>query len=99
MEAVQDGEERAVYGQRIIERLSKRLNEKYKKRFSVTSFKYFRKFYQTYPDRSEIQHPLDAEFLNGDLNTGIPRPTGVELTVAEKGSPLGEEFKYGFVPR
>ncbi len=51
-----------------------------------------------YPDRSEIQHPLGAEFLNGDLNTEIPRPTGVELTVAEKGSPVGEEFKNGFVP-
>ncbi len=82
MEAVQDGDERAVYGQRIIERLSKRLNEKYKRRFSITSFQYFRKFYQIYPDRSEIQHPLGAEFLNGDLNTEIPRPTGVELTVA-----------------
>ncbi len=96
VEAVQGGEERAVYGRQIIEGLSMGLTKKYGKGFSVTNLQYFRKFYQTYPDRLGIQHPLGAESLKSDFHPEISRPTGVELTFAEKNSPACIESKNGF---
>lgn len=65
VEAVQEGEERAKYGEQIIENLSMHLTKKYNKGFSTTNLRYFRKFYQAYPDRLEIQHLSGAEFKNG----------------------------------
>ncbi len=98
VEAVQRGEERAEYGQQVIEGLSKRLTEKYRKGFSVTNLQYFRKFYQTYPDRLGIQHPPGAESMKTDFLPEIPHPTSVKLTATEKSSSLGNKFNNSFHP-
>jgi predicted nuclease of restriction endonuclease-like (RecB) superfamily len=58
---VQGGEERAEYGKQVLDHLSSRLTEQYGKGFSVTNLKYFRLFYQAYPDRFEIRHPAGDE--------------------------------------
>jgi hypothetical protein len=55
VEEIQGGAERADYGKQVIDELSKRLNKKYGKGFSITTLKYFRTFYQVYSERfSEI---------------------------------------------
>ncbi len=61
VERLQAGQERAVYGGRLLEHLSERLGSRYGRGFSVTNLRYFRLFYQTYADRSpEIRHqPCD----------------------------------------
>jgi predicted nuclease of restriction endonuclease-like (RecB) superfamily len=74
VEEIQGGENRADYGKQIIEELSKRLNKKYGKGFSITTLKYFRTFYQVYSERF-------AE---------IGRPMGDQFKDASKGRPLGD---------
>ncbi len=61
---IQNGEERAEYGKKIIEELSFSLNKKYKKGFSVTNLWYFRQFYLTFETRSPILHPAGGEFIS-----------------------------------
>ena len=54
---MQQGEERAEYGEQVMKALSEWLNQRYGKGFSVTNLRYFRLFYQTYIDRvPEIRH-------------------------------------------
>ena len=62
VEAVQKGENRAKYGQAIVENLSNRLTARYGKGFSVTNLWYFRQFYLAYSDRFQIPHPMGGEF-------------------------------------
>jgi len=59
---IQNGEERAEYGKKIIEELSYRLNKKYKKGFSITNLRNFRQFYLIFETRRPIHHPLGGEF-------------------------------------
>ena len=69
VEYLQAGEERAAYGQRLLESLSERLHERFGRGFSVTNLRYFRLFYQAYSDRDpEIRHqPCDE--LVGDTSS------------------------------
>lgn len=60
---IQGGEERAEYGEQVIQTLSQQLTQKYGKGFSVTNLRYFRLFYLTYSDRKpEIHHTVCDEF-------------------------------------
>ena len=62
VEEEQKGAARAEYGKRLIEELSFRLTELYKKGFSTTNLRYFRQFYLAYANRSpEIRHPSGGE--------------------------------------
>lgn len=66
VEALQGGEERAEYGRQVLESLSARLTERYGRGFSVTNLKYFRMFYQAYPNRlAAIRHPAGDELASG----------------------------------
>jgi len=51
VEAVQQGEQRAAYGQALIERLAGQLTARYGRGFSVANLKNFRQFYLAYADR------------------------------------------------
>lgn len=63
VQLLQGGDDRAEYGQRLIEELSTRLTQRYGKGFSTTNLRYFRTFYQVYADRSpEIRHLASGEF-------------------------------------
>lgn len=62
VEVLQAGEERAEYGNRVIEQLAARLRTRYGRGFSTTNLRYFRTFYQVYADRSpEIRQTLSGE--------------------------------------
>jgi len=83
-EAIQAGEKRAQYGQKLLAQLSKKLQERYGKGFSVTSLKYFRSLYLAYPDRS----------------VPIGRPVGDQFKLPATGRPPGDllDVSNGFHP-
>jgi len=60
VEVIQDGEERAEYGKKILEELADNLNLKYGKGFSVPNLRNFRQFYLVFHDRS-IRYPAGSE--------------------------------------
>ncbi|MGL1890619.1 MAG: PDDEXK nuclease domain-containing protein [Spirochaetaceae bacterium] len=62
VEEQQNGKERAEYGDKLIELLSKKLTNNLGKGFSATNLKYFRLFYKTYSNDKRIRHPLGDEF-------------------------------------
>ena len=80
VQELQGGEERAEYGQQVLENLSARLTERYGKGYSVTNLKYFRLFFQAYPGRMNA----------------IRHPAGDELAAGQKSYPLGSESSQGF---
>ncbi|MGD9825461.1 DUF1016 N-terminal domain-containing protein [Desulfobacter sp.] len=62
-EALQAGEKRAQYGQKLLEQLSEKLQAQYGKGSSSTNLKYFKAFYQDYPDRLvPMGHPPGDPF-------------------------------------
>ena len=92
VQELQGGEERAAYGKRVFEDLSHRLAMQYGKGFSVTNLKYFRLFYQAYPERLGIRHPTGDE-------SEIPSPAGMELALPSKSYLLGSQLPHGFSPQ
>ena len=54
----QDGNNRAKYGDLLIEGISKRLTERFGKGFSIQNLRRLRQFYLTYPIRSSIMSEL-----------------------------------------
>ena len=63
VEYEQKGEDRAKYGEKLIQNLAKQLGSK---KFSVTTLKIYRQFYVTYP---QLASPV-AQFLNNYLAIG-----------------------------
>jgi len=61
VEAIQQGKQRASYGQALIARLAERLTARYGEGFSAPNLKNFRQFYVTYADR--IRYPAGSELL------------------------------------
>jgi hypothetical protein len=60
--ALQGGEDRAEYGERLLGELSEQLTKRYGRGFSVTNLRYFRLFYQAFSDRiPEIHHSTSDE--------------------------------------
>jgi predicted nuclease of restriction endonuclease-like (RecB) superfamily len=54
---IQQGQDRAEYGKKVLAELSDKLTKMYGKGFSLTNLRYFRLFFQTYSDRTpEIRH-------------------------------------------
>jgi len=109
VEAVQGGEERAEYGKQMLENLSVQLTERYGRGFSVTNLKYFRLFYQAYPDRLKaIRHPMGDDSSDrpkfrlprgeSGEKEGIPSPPGTELLAPELRYPAGIKSGGGFLP-
>ena len=62
---LQGGDDRAEYGKRVLEDLSMRLTARFKKGFSVTNLRYFRLFFQAFPDRFPIHHTTGDESADG----------------------------------
>ncbi len=92
VQELQGGEERAAYGKRVFEDLSHRLAVQYGKGFSVTNLKYFRLFYQAYPERLGIRHPTGDE-------SEITSPAGMELALPSKSYLVGSQLPHGFSPQ
>ena len=108
VQQVQGGEERAEYGEKVVEELSSRLTERYGKGFSVTNLWYFKQFYLAFQSRFQIPHPAGGESLDLTIPhpmgaessaTSIPSPTGRKLTSPQKSSPAGSQLPQGFSPQ
>ncbi len=87
VEEEQQGEKRAEYGKQLIEELSRKLTERYRKGFSIANLKNIRQFYLTFQDRTpEISYPMGSqlEWLEK------LHPMGGELLYS-KSYPLGSE--------
>lgn len=94
VEEIQGGEERAEYGQQVMENLAAQLTAKYAKGFSVTNLWYFRQFYQVYANRIKIPHPAGGESMGKDIFF----PSGSELKTETKRSPTGSKSPTTFSP-
>lgn len=85
VQEIQAGEERAEYGQQVLESLSVRLTERYGKGFSVPNLQNFRKFYLAYAERVVIPYPAGGELANDRKLS----PAGRELAVTAIQYPAG----------
>jgi predicted nuclease of restriction endonuclease-like (RecB) superfamily len=82
VQELQKGEDRAEYGESVLDDLSKQLSKRYGRGFSTTNLRYFRLFYQAYSERApEIHHSTSDEltaFTQGaalaDLKTALEAP-------------------------
>jgi predicted nuclease of restriction endonuclease-like (RecB) superfamily len=82
VQELQSGEERAEYGKRLLENLSERLVKKYGEGYSISNLRNFRQFYLVFKDRTPKFH----------------HPTGSELEMQKKHSPVGSESSRRFHP-
>lgn len=81
VEYEQNGADRAKYGEKLIERLSKELGKKQLKGFSPISLRMCRQFYVTYP---QIQQSLTVElYLKGFQGVEILQAVTAKLLSAE----------------
>ena len=63
VDELQRGENRAEYGKKLLEDLSKQLTPRFGQGFSVTNLRHMRLFYQAYSDRSPIHHLPSDELV------------------------------------
>lgn len=107
VQAIQGGEERAEYGEQVIQNLSARLQAKYGKGFATQSLWSFRQFHLTYSDRLSILSPPGRELPAGEIlyppgrespTSKTTRSTSGELVANQKGSATGTELSQGFSP-
>lgn len=61
VEKIQAGEQRADYGEQLIDGLSTKLTQRFGKGFSKPTLWCFRQFYQVFPDRVSILYPTGRE--------------------------------------
>lgn len=92
IEEEQKGRKRADYGKALLQDLSRRLNERYGRGFSVTTLQDCRNFYLTYLHRMPIQHPLGVKFTMSSFGY----PEAKDLT--QKQHPPGVKSESGFHP-
>jgi predicted nuclease of restriction endonuclease-like (RecB) superfamily len=87
VEEEQGGEERALYGARLIPELSRRLTHEYGKGFSETNLKTFRQFYLAFPIRHALSDesavlPEKRDAVRAEL------PEGPNSTILKEKSPI-----------
>lgn len=62
VQSLQGGDDRAEYGQRLVQALSDRLTKQYGRGFSTTNLRYFRMFHLAFAERApEIRHIASGE--------------------------------------
>jgi hypothetical protein len=75
VQELQGGEERAVYGKKVIEDLSARLTERYGKGYSEENLLLFRRFYLVHCEWVIIPYPMGTDLARSRISS----PTGREL--------------------
>lgn len=83
VEELQRGEQRAEYGERLLEELSARLTQRYGQGFSIRNLRHFRLFYQSYSKRSPIRQTASAE-LSAPAQTGVVADLQSSLDAADE---------------
>lgn len=96
---LQGGEERAEYGKQVMSGLSKQLTERFGQGFSVPNLQNFRKFFLAYSARTNPAEPIQYPMGTKSDARAIQYPTGRELTLPQKGRPVGDDSKQGFAPQ
>jgi hypothetical protein len=78
VEHLQDGEDRASYGKKVLKSLSERLSMDFGKGFSVQNIERMRTFYQLY-SKPSVENSISSTLLRkfNDENYGTPYPTFV----------------------
>lgn len=74
----QAGHERAVYGEKIIEKLSEQLTERFGKGYSITSLKNYKQFYLTFPKRFQKSSLSGSQLPNTTILQAKQPPTGAK---------------------
>lgn len=87
---VQGGEERAKYGDRVVEELAERLTKRYGSGFSMRNLHLFKQFYIAFGDRGAIVRPMGAQ--SGEFTK--LRPVGAESPTVEIPFPKDTEWKH-----
>lgn len=106
VEEVQGGQERAVYGKKVLETLSIQLQSRYKTGFSVANLKRFRQFYQVYATRltgspagSDSSNQLAPQWGANSAEPGKPHPAGAVLPPVLSKHPADKASPQGFSPQ
>lgn len=95
VEELQNGDERAGYGKRLIKDLANKLINSYGSGYSVPNLKNFRLFYLTYQGRiTRISYPPGSQ----SPGESIPKPTIVPICHHKKSYPVGSQSDKGFHP-
>lgn len=81
VETLQRGEDRAGYGENLMDDLAKQLTHRYGQGFSIRNLRHIRQFYQVFSDRSPIRHTACAELTSltqgevlTDMQTALETP-------------------------
>ena len=96
VEEEQRGRKKAVYGQKLIAELSKKLQKDFGSGYSATNLKLFRQFFLEYPDllRERIGHTLRDQSLPGDQ---IPISAIIVFPVEIGHTPCDQSWKPGIL--
>lgn len=89
VEYEQKGKDRAVYGENLIQNLSKLLSEKHLKGFSAVNLRMYRSFYLCYP---EIQQSVTVELYLNDFQQNKILQTVSAKLIAEKNQSENNEI-------
>ncbi|MBM4276791.1 MAG: DUF1016 domain-containing protein [Deltaproteobacteria bacterium] len=89
VEEEQRGRKKAIYGQKLIVELSKKLQKDFGSGYSATNLKLFRQFFLEYPDllRGRIGHTLRDQSLpecETSVSAIITFPTGIGRTSCDQ---------------
>ena len=86
VQEIQGGEDRAKYGEKVIEQLSSQLKEKYGRGFSITNLRYFRTFYTVYSYRKpEIRQIQSGELVKpseGQISNSVLKDMSLAVETA-----------------
>ncbi|MBU1171615.1 MAG: hypothetical protein KKD44_18845 [Proteobacteria bacterium] len=94
-EEIQGGEPRAEYGKQVLEELSVNLNSRYGSGFSVPNLQNFRKLYQVFQSRLDIQYPAGTKSPDTEKDSHGSH----ESFLPSNQYPAGTEWVYGFHPQ
>ena len=96
VQALQQGEKRAAYGEAVLATLSRQLRSRFGQGFSETNLKHFRTFYLVY----QIRHPAGDQLASVNGTTTVDRPKmGTKARPpASSSTPAGQPI-IGFSPQ
>jgi predicted nuclease of restriction endonuclease-like (RecB) superfamily len=84
VEALQSGEDRAEYGQSLLNDLSEQLGKRFGQGFSITNLRYFRLFYQTFSDREPAIHHSASDELAAVVEGAVSVDLKTALDTTDK---------------
>lgn len=94
VQEMQEGKERAEYGQQVLLELSNKLNKQYGSGFSIPNLQNFRKFYLVFNERILIQYPVGTKLTDDEKIC----PMNNNFNTNSKQYPMGSELQNTFSP-